>query len=84
MRKIDALCLENPSFGSRTRCRQLMREGLKVNRKRIQRLMRLTAVEAVSPNLGTNRPHPRHKVYLCLLKELKINRMNQVWATDII
>ncbi|PIE63148.1 MAG: IS3 family transposase, partial [Desulfobacter postgatei] len=41
MRKTDKLYLENPSCGSRTICRQLRREGFKINRKRVQRLMGL-------------------------------------------
>jgi putative transposase len=83
MRKIDELYLENPSSGSRTIRRQLKREGIKVNRKRIQRLMRLMGIEAVYPKPRTSRPHPRHKVYPYLLKGLTISRPNQVWATDI-
>lgn len=83
MRRIDELFLENPSSGSRTIRRQLGREGVKVNRKRIQRLMRLMGIEAVYPKPRTSRPHPSHKVYPYLLKGLTISRPNQVWATDI-
>ena len=83
MRKIDELYLENPSSGSRTIRRQLNREGIKVSRKKIQRLMRLMGIEAVYPKPRTSRPHPQHKVYPYLLRGLTINRPNQVWATDI-
>jgi putative transposase len=83
MRKIDELYLENPSSGSRTIRRQLKRQGMIVSRKRIQRLMRLMGIEAVYPKPNTSRPHPQHKVYPYLLRDLTINRPNQVWATDI-
>ena len=81
MRKIDELYLENPSSGSRTIRRQLKRQGMIVSRKRIQRLMRLMGIEAVYPKPNTSRPHPQHKVYPYLLRDLTINRPNQVWAS---
>jgi putative transposase len=83
MRKIDELYLENPSSGSRTIRRQLKRQGMIVSRKRIQRLMRLMGIEAVYPKPNTSRPHPQHKVYPYLLRDLTINRPNQVWSSDI-
>ncbi len=45
--------------------------------------MRLMGIEAVYPKPRTSRPHPQHKVYPYLLRDLTINRPNQVWATDI-
>ena len=83
MRKIDEMYLENPSSGSRTIRRQLKRQGMIVSRKRIQRLMRLMGIEAVYPKPNTSRPHPQHKVYPYLLRDLTINRPNQVWFSDI-
>jgi putative transposase len=83
MRKIDELYLQNPSSGSRTISRQLERQGIIVNRKKVQRLMRLMGIEAVYPKPRTSRPHPEHKVYPYLLRGLTINGPNQVWATDI-
>ncbi len=61
----------------------LRRQGYKVNRKRVQRLMRLMSLEAIYPKPKTSRPHPAHKVYPYLLRELTINHPNQVWAADI-
>lgn len=83
MRKIDELYLANPSSGSRTISRQLDRQGITANRKRVQRLMRLMGIEAVYPKPRTSQPHPQHKIYPYLLRGLTINRTNQVWATDI-
>lgn len=83
MRKIDELYLTNPSSGSRTIVRQLDRQGVTANRKRVQRLMRLMGIEAVYPKPRTSRPHPQHKVYPYLLRGMTINSTNQVWATDI-
>lgn len=83
MRIIDELYLLNPSSGSRSIKRQLKRQGKKVNRKRVQRLMRLMGIEAVYPKPRTSRPHPQHKVYPYLLRGLAIDRPNQVWAADI-
>jgi putative transposase len=62
---------------------RLERLGHRVNRKRIQRLMRLMGIEAIYPRPRTSRPHPLHKVYPYLLRGLTIDRPNQVWAADI-
>jgi putative transposase len=83
MRKIDGLYTEDPSRGSRSiRC-QLRRQGIRVNRRRIQRLMRLMGIEAIYPKPRTTRRHAGHKRYLYLLKDLAITEPNQVWAADI-
>ena len=83
MRRIDVLHLECPFYGSRKVCQQLQADGCQVNRKRIQRLMRLMGLEALVPKPNTSAPHPEHVVYPYLLRGLKIDRANQVWATDI-
>lgn len=83
MRLIDQQYLKTPFYGSRSMCTHLERLGYKFNRKRIQRLMRLMGLEAIYPKPKTSKPHPKHKVYPYLLRGLKIDRPNQVWATDI-
>jgi len=83
MRRIDEMYLQNPTMGSRGIKRQLKREGQRVNRKRIQRLMRLMGIEAIYPKPHTSRPHPQHRIYPYLLRDLTIDRPNQVWAADI-
>jgi putative transposase len=80
MREIDELYLQHPCWGSRSMVRQLKRQGIDANRKRIQRLM---GIEAVYPKPRTSRPHPQHRIYPYLLRGLSIDRPNQVWAADI-
>jgi len=61
----------------------LFRLGYKINRKRVQRLMRLMGLEAIYPKPKTSRPHPAHTIYPYLLRGMTIDRPGQVWATDI-
>jgi putative transposase len=83
MRLIDEQYLKTPAWGSRSIRNHLRRLGYKVNRKRVQRLMRLMGIEAIYPRAKTSRPHPQHKVYPYLLRNLSIDRPNQVWTADI-
>jgi len=83
MRLIDEQYMKTPTFGSRSMRNFLRRLGYKINRKRVQRLMRLMGLEAIYPKPNTSRPHPQHKVYPYLLKNMTIDRANQVWTTDI-
>jgi len=70
--------MERPFFGSRR-----MAVTLGVNRKRMQRLMRILGVEAMYPKPNLSRPAPGHEIYPYLLRDLAITRANQVWSTDI-
>ena len=83
MRRMDELHLAWPFYGSRRMTAVLRREGLPVNRKRIKRLMRVMALEAIYQKPITSRKHPDHKVYPYLLRGLVIDRPNQVWCADI-
>jgi len=83
MRRMDELHLKHPFFGTRMMTRTLKWEGLEVNRKRIQRLMRLMGLESTAPQPNTSKPAPEHAVYPYLLRNLDICRPNQVWAADI-
>lgn len=84
MRKLDALHLRHPFKGSR-RLRDDLWDvhGLQVNRKCVQRLMRLMGIRALYPGAKTTRPNPQHTVYPYLLRDLAIDRANQVWCIDI-
>jgi putative transposase len=83
MRRIDELHLKRPFFGSRMITRTLKPAGTVVNRKRVQRLMRLMGLESTAPKPNTSKPAPEHVVYPYLLRGLTISRPNQVWASDI-
>lgn len=83
MRRIDEVYLERPYFGSRRMTVTLQTAGHDVNRKHVQRLMRLMGLEGMAPGPNTSRPHPEHVVYPYLLKGLVIDRPDMVWATDI-
>ena len=83
MRRIDELHLELPFYGSRRMTFELNKEGRVVNRKRVQRLMRVMGIEALVPRPGTSKPAPGHKIYPYLLRGLAIAEPNHVWAADI-
>jgi putative transposase len=83
MKAIDAIYLRHPYFGSRNMADELRGQGHCVNRKRVQRLMRLMGLESLAPKPNLSKSHPQHKKYPYLLKEIPVTRANQVWATDI-
>jgi putative transposase len=83
MRRMDELHLEHPFFGSRMLTWTLKQEGEEINRKRVQRLMRLMGLESVAPKPNTSKPALEHPVYPYLLRNVKVSRINQVWAADI-
>ncbi len=83
MRLIDEIHLQRPFYGSRRVRDELEDRGHKVNRKRVQRLMRLMDLRALYPRRRTSQPGKGHKIYPYLLRDLSIERSNQVWATDI-
>jgi len=84
MHKLDVLHLKHPFKGSRRLRDDLWDDyGLQVNRKRVQRLMRIMGIRALYPGVKTTQSNPQHKVYPYLLRHLDINRVNQVWCTDI-
>jgi len=83
MRRIDELFLKYPFYGSRQMVRQLRREGVRIGRHRVRRLMRLMGLEAIYQAPRTSDPHPTHRIYPYLLRKLVINRPNQVWCADI-
>ncbi|WP_434551788.1 IS3 family transposase [Salinisphaera hydrothermalis] len=84
MQRIDALHLERPFLGSRRIADALADEdGLAINRKRIQRLMRTMGITALYPKPRLSRPAPGHRIYPYRLRGVTIDRPNQVWASDI-
>jgi putative transposase len=83
MRLIDEEYLRHPFYGSRQMTLWLREQGHEVNRKRVQRLMRLMGLQGLVPGPSTSRPHPEHKIYPYLLRDVEVTRANQVWAADI-
>lgn len=83
MHHIDRQYTRTPFYGSRRMTVYLNGAGYEVNRKRVQRLMRLMGVEGVAPGPKTSQPHPAHAIYPYLLRDLVIARPNQVWCTDV-
>jgi putative transposase len=78
MKRIDQLYLARPYFGSRR-----MSLELEVNRKRVQRLMQLMGMEAVYPKPRATRSSPEHQKYPYLLRDVEVERVDQVWSSDI-
>ena len=83
MRRLDELFLKCPFYGSRQMARQLRREGVSVGRHRVRRLMRLIGLEAIYQAPRTSAPHPAHRVYPYLLRNLTVDRPDHVWCADI-
>jgi putative transposase len=83
MRLIDAQFLETPWYGSRQMARHLRREGYAVGRKRVRRLMAKMGLAPIYQRPRTTVPHPEHRVYPYLLRDLAIDRPNQVWCADL-
>jgi putative transposase len=83
MNLIDKQYTAQPVFGSRRMTAWLQRQGHEVNRKRVQRLMRLMGLEAIYPKPKLSAAGLGHKVFPYLLRDVAIVRVDQVWSTDI-
>jgi putative transposase len=80
---LDELFLAYPFMGSRRMTAMLRAEGRAVNRKRVRRLMRKLGIQALGPKPRTSKPAPGHRIYPYLLRDLTIDKPNQVWCADI-
>jgi putative transposase len=83
MRLIDAQFLETPWYGSRQMVRHLRREGFAIGRKRVRRLMAKMGLVPIYQRPRTTVPHREHRVYPYLLRDMVIDRPNQVWCADL-
>lgn len=83
MKLIDRQYTKTPFYGSRQMRDHLRLTGFVINRKRIQRLMRLMGLEAIYPKKRTSRPNKEHRIYPYLLRNAEVRCINQVWSTDI-
>jgi putative transposase len=83
MEAIDKLYTKRPYFGVRRITDHLEIPGMRVNHKRIARLMQVMGIEAIHPKPNLSKPNKQHEVYPYLLRGLEITKSNQVWGTDI-
>jgi putative transposase len=83
MRLLDEQYTRTPFYGSRKMVEWLDTQGFEVNRKRVTRLMALLGIEAIYPKPKLSQPGDSHKIYPYLLRGVGVDRVNQVWSTDI-
>ena len=83
MRLIDEEYMRHPFFGSRQITQWLKRKDHSINRKRVQRLMRIMGLEGLCPGPRTTQAARKNKIYPYLLRDVEIVRCDQVWSTDI-
>jgi putative transposase len=83
MRLLDEQYTRTPFYGSRKMTEWLATVGHEVNRKRVSRLMELLGLEAVYPKPKLSRAGEGHEIYPYLLRGTTVERINQVWSTDI-
>jgi putative transposase len=82
-RRIDELHLDHPFMGARMLRDMLNREGVLIGRRHVATLMKRMGIEAIYRRPNTSKPAPGHKIYPYLLRKLKIEKPNHVWAMDI-
>ena len=83
MRLLDEQYTRTPFYGSRKMTEWLATEGHAVNRKRVSRLMELLGIQAVYPKPKLSQAGDGHKIHPYLLRGVTVERVNQVWSTDI-
>ena len=83
MRLLDEQYTKTPFYGVLKMTEFLRQKGHVVNPKRVRRLLRKMGLEAVYPKPGISQPHPDHRVYPYLLRDVVVNRCDQVWSADI-
>lgn len=83
MRLIDTEYTRHPFYGYRKITHWLRDIGYWVNKKRVQRLMQTMGLAAIVPKPNLSKPHPAHPIYPYLLRNVAIERVNQVWSADI-
>jgi putative transposase len=83
MRRLDELHLDFPFAGARMLRALLKREGVSVGRRHVATLMKRMGIEAIYRRPNTSKPAPGHKIYPYLLRGMKVDRPDHVWAMDI-
>jgi putative transposase len=83
MRLLDEQYTRTPFYGSPKMTLWLKSQGYDINHKRVERLMRVMGLQAVYPKPNTSKPCPSHKIYPYLLRDVRIDHVDQVWSADI-
>jgi putative transposase len=83
LRLLDEQYTRTPFYGSRKMTEWLATQGYAVNRKRVARLMEVLGIQAVYPKPKLSQPGEGHRIYPYLLRGVTVERVNQVWSTDI-
>lgn len=83
MNRLDEIFTRYPFYGSRRLMASLQREGFPVGRDHVRTLMRTMGLAAIYPKRDLSRPHPEHRIYPYLLKDIAITVPHQVWSADI-
>ena len=80
---MDEIFTGNPVFGARKIRVELLKQGYSISRPTVAGYMKLLGLEAIYQKPNTSRPHPEHKVYPCLLRNISASYPNHVWGADI-
>ena len=83
MKLLDELHTRWPFLGQRKLIRELRDQGIEIGRKRLRRLMRTMGIEAIAPKPKLSSPGKGHKIYPYLLRDRKVNEVDEVWCTDM-
>ena len=83
MNRIDRQYTETPFYGVERMAAQMQRDGLVIGHNRVRRLMRLMGLMAIYPKPNGSKRHPEHKIYPYLLRDVAVEKVNQVWSADI-
>lgn len=83
MRKMDEIFTEHPYYGTRRMLYVLRSEGYVIGRKRVRRYYEILGIEAIYPKMNLSKRNQAHKVYPYLLRNLEVEKPNQVWSADI-
>jgi putative transposase len=83
MRRLDELYLKHPYFGAPRMTLWLNQQGCTVNHKRVARLMQVMGLQATLPGPHTSKPHPEHRIYPYLLRNLEVVAPDEVWCADL-
>ena len=81
-RRMDELHLEHPVAGARMLRDMLKLEGHDIGRKHVSTLMEKLDIQAIYRKVNPRRRNRAHRIYPYLLRDLSIDRPNQVWAMD--